>query len=76
MSSEVEELGEGHSPAAWTAVAVSLVGILIGTVAFFLDIPWLVWAAAGLTLVGFILGFVLAKAGFGVSGSRVQAKEH
>jgi hypothetical protein len=76
MSTDVEELGEGHSPAAWTAVTVALVGIAIGTVAFFLDIQWLVWASAGLTLLGFILGFVLAKAGFGVSGSRVQHKEH
>ncbi|MCS5719482.1 hypothetical protein N1027_15195 [Herbiconiux sp. CPCC 205763] len=76
MSSDVEELGEGHSPAAWTAVIVALVGIAIGTVAFVLDVQWLVWAAAGLTLVGFILGWALARAGYGVNGSRTQHKEH
>ncbi|SDZ04392.1 HGxxPAAW family protein [Herbiconiux ginsengi] len=76
MSSDVEELGEGHSPAAWTAVIVSLLGIAIGTVAFVLDIQWLVWGGAGLAVVGFILGWVLARAGFGVNGSRTQHKEH
>ena len=76
MSHEEDELGEGHSVAAWTAVVVSLVGIAIGTVAFFFDVQWLVWAAAGLTLFGFILGFVLSKAGYGVNGSRTVAKEH
>ncbi len=76
MSSDVEELGEGHSPAAWTAVIVSLLGIAIGTVAFVLDIQWLVWGGAGLAVVGFILGWVLAKAGYGVNGSRVAHKEH
>ncbi|WP_382305635.1 HGxxPAAW family protein [Herbiconiux sp. UC225_62] len=76
MSSDVEELGEGHSPAAWTAVIVSLVGIAIGTVAFVLDIQWLVWGGAGLAVVGFILGWVLARMGYGVNGSRTQHKEH
>jgi len=76
MSSEVEELGEGHSPAAWTTVVVSLLGIAIGTVAFFLAVVWLVWVGVAITLVGFLLGFVLSKAGYGVGGSRVQHKEH
>ncbi|WP_291056192.1 DUF6704 family protein [Herbiconiux sp.] len=76
MSHEEEELGEGHSLAAWTAVVVSLVGIAIGTVAFFFAIVWLVWAAAGLTLLGFILGFALSRAGYGVNGSRTLAREH
>ncbi|QJU53589.1 DUF6704 family protein [Herbiconiux sp. KACC 21604] len=76
MSHEEDELGEGHSVAAWTAVVVSLIGIAIGTVAFFFDIQWLVWASAGLTVFGFILGFALSKAGYGVNGSRTAAKEH
>ncbi|WP_066038753.1 DUF6704 family protein [Herbiconiux solani] len=76
MSHEEDEIGEGHSLAAWTGVIVALVGIAIGTVAFFFDVQWLVWAAAGLTLLGFIAGFVLSKAGYGVNGGRTLQKEH
>ncbi|MCS5720401.1 hypothetical protein N1028_08695 [Herbiconiux sp. CPCC 203407] len=76
MSHEEDELGEGHSLAAWTGVIVSLVGIAIGTVAFFFDVQWLVWAAAGLTLLGFLLGFILSRAGYGVNGTKTLQKEH
>jgi hypothetical protein len=76
MSNEVEELGEGHSPAAWSAVVIMLVAVTIGTVAFFLDIPWLVWASAGLLVVGFFVGVVLARLGYGVGGTRYVPKEH
>ena len=76
MSHDEEEMGEGHSLAAWTGVIVSLIGIAIGTVAFFFDIQWLVWASAGLTLFGFLLGFILSRAGYGVNGSKTLAKEH
>ncbi|WP_291046860.1 DUF6704 family protein [Herbiconiux sp.] len=76
MSHEEDELGEGHSLAAWTGVIVSLVGIAIGTVAFFFDVQWLVWAAAGLTLFGFLLGFILSRAGYGVNGTKTLQKEH
>ncbi|GAA2221759.1 hypothetical protein N1031_02600 [Herbiconiux moechotypicola] len=76
MSHEEDELGEGHSVAAWTAVVVSLLGIAIGTVAFFFDVQWLVWTSAGITLLGFLLGFILSKAGYGVNGAKTLAKEH
>ena len=73
MSSEyITEPGHGHSPAAWIAVVIMLVGFLIGTVAFCLDLPWLVIASGGLFVVGLIVGFVLAKAGYGVDGSNAQ----
>lgn len=73
MSHEEDELGEGHSVAAWTLVVVSLVGISLGTVAFFFEIVWLVWVGVGITLFGFLLGFILGKAGYGVSGARTAA---
>ena len=60
----------------WTAVIVMLVAFAIGTVAFFLDVPVLVWASAGLLVVGAILGWVLAKAGYGVRGPRYSPKAH
>jgi hypothetical protein len=61
-----EDLGHGNSPAAWTA----------GTVAFFLAIPWIVWASAGLVVVGLVVGLVLKRAGYGVGGHRYVPKAH
>ncbi|WP_173924118.1 DUF6704 family protein [Agromyces sp. Marseille-P2726] len=76
MSTEHVDPGHGHSPAAWTAVTIMLIAIVIGTVAFFLDVPWLVWASAGLLVLGLIVGWVLARAGYGVGGSKVAEKAH
>lgn len=76
MSNPPSDPGHGDSPAAWTAVIVMLLGVAVGTIAFFLHQAWLVWASAGVVLVGALLGFILAKAGLGVNGSRVAAKSH
>jgi hypothetical protein len=76
MSNPIADPGHGHSPAAWTAVIIMLVAIAIGTVAFFLDVPWLVWACVALAVVGLIVGWVLAKAGYGINGPKYTAKEH
>ena len=46
MSTEPAELGEGHSPAAWTAVVILLVAFAIGTICFWFSIVWAVWASA------------------------------
>jgi hypothetical protein len=70
------EPGHGHSPAAWTAVTIMLIAFTIGTVAFFFSIAWVVWASAGLALFGWILGGILAKAGYGVTGPRYMPKVH
>ena len=76
MSTEHADPGHGHSPAAWTAVVIMLLAVTIGTVAFFLDVPWLVWASAGLLVVGLIVGWALARAGYGVGGSKTASKVH
>jgi hypothetical protein len=68
--------GHGHSPAAWTSVTIMLIAFVIGTVAFFLDLQWLVWASAALLVVGALVGWVLARAGYGVGGSKVSEKAH
>ncbi|TFD33398.1 DUF6704 family protein [Cryobacterium cryoconiti] len=72
MSFESVDPGEGHSIAAWTAVTIMLLAITIGTVAFFLVIPWLVWASAGLLVVGLLVGWILSKVGYGVADSSHQ----
>ena len=58
------EPGHGNSPAAWTAVVIMLVGFAGGTLAFWLDIAWLVWVAAGVVpmFVNMISFLVLATA--------------
>ncbi len=84
MSIEPEEPGHGHSPAAWTAVVIMLVGFTIGTVAFFLvgtvpefaNASWIVWASAGLVLVGLLVGWAMAKAGYGAKGPKYSPKAH
>ena len=75
MSIESEP-GHGNSPAAWTAVIVMLLAFAIGTVAFVLDVPWLVFASAALLLVGALAGWAMSKAGYGVGGSRYTPKAH
>lgn len=76
MSTDHVDPGHGHSPAAWTSVTIMLIAFTIGTVAFFLDVQWLVWASAGLLVVGIIVGWVLSRAGYGVGGSKVAEKAH
>ncbi|MGO4690987.1 DUF6704 family protein [Glaciibacter sp. 2TAF33] len=67
MSIESADPGHGHSPASWTAVTIMLVAFVIGTIAFFLELPWLVWASAALLVVGLIVGWIMSRVGYGVS---------
>ena len=76
MSNNIGDPGHGHSPAAWTAVVIMLVAVSIGTLFFFLDMPIVVWIAAGIVVIGALVGWGMAKAGYGVNGSKVTAKEH
>ena len=76
MSNPIGDPGHGHSPAAWVAVVIMLVAVSIGTLFFVLDMPVLVWASAGLLVVGAIAGWVLAKAGYGVNGPKYTPKHH
>jgi hypothetical protein len=76
MSNPVDDPGHGHSPAAWTAVVIMLVAIALGTLFFFLEMPVLVWICVGLTVVGALVGWGLAKAGYGVNGSKYTSKQH
>lgn len=76
MTNPIDDPGHGHSPAAWTAVVIMLVGFTTGTIAFCMDAPVFVWASAALVLVGWITGAVLAKAGYGVKGPKYSPKAH
>ncbi|MFT4285187.1 MAG: HGxxPAAW family protein [Protaetiibacter sp.] len=74
--SDTHDPGHGNSPAAWIAVTIMLVAFAAGTVFFWLDMPALVWASAGLLVVGLIVGVVLSKLGYGVKGPKYLAKAH
>ncbi|MFB7885421.1 DUF6704 family protein [Microbacterium sp. NPDC056057] len=76
MSNNIGDPGHGHSPAAWTAVVIMLIAVSIGTFFFFMDMPIFVWASAGLLVIGLVVGWVMKRAGYGVGGSKVAAKEH
>lgn len=76
MSNDIGDPGHGHSPAAWTAVVIMLVAISLGTLFFFLDMPALVWLSAVLLAIGGVVGFVMAKMGYGVGGHKTSVKQH
>ena len=70
MSENQVEPGHGDSVAAWTTVSIIIAAFALGTLFFWLDIPALVWASAGLAVAGVVLGLYLKKAGYGVGGSK------
>lgn len=74
MSHDENEPGHGNSPAAWVGVVVMLVGFTVGTVAFVVDVPLVVWISVGIIVLGLIAGLVLAKLGYGVKGPRYVPK--
>ena len=76
MSNPIGDPGHGHSPAAWTAVIIMLAAVALGTLAYWFDVAWLVWASAGLLVVGALVGWGMAKAGYGVNGTKYTPKEH
>ncbi len=73
--SQNQEPGHGHSPAAWTAVIVMLVGIGAGTLFFYIGNWPLVYASAAVTLLGALAGPILAAMGYGVNGPKYRPKD-
>ncbi|MFD5225463.1 HGxxPAAW family protein [Microbacterium sp. NPDC058342] len=76
MTNPIADPGHGHSPAAWTAVVIMLIGFAVGTVFFCIEQPVGVWISAVIVVVGAIAGWVLARAGWGVKGPKYAPKGH
>ena len=66
--------GHGSSPAAWTGVIIMLVGFSAGTLFFWFNEADLVVASAVVVAAGPIVGWIMAKAGYGVKGPKFKAK--
>lgn len=73
MSENNTAHGHGDSIAAWSAVIVIMLAFVAGTFAFWFDQAILVWASAGVAVLGLVLGFVLKAAGYGVGGSKSKS---
>ena len=61
--------GHGNTPAAWTGVAVAMLGFVIGSIAL-LQVPTqmtLLWIGIIVAVVAFPLFLVLSKLGFNTS---------
>lgn len=70
MSASNTEPGHGDSLAAWVTVSVIIFAFALATLFFWFDQAVLVWASAGLALVGLLAGWYLKRAGYGVGGSK------
>ena len=64
--------GHGSSTAAWTGVTIMLIGATAGTLFFWLDQPLFVWASSSLLVIGPLVGSFMARAGYGVGGSKTK----
>jgi hypothetical protein len=65
MSHDANDPGHGHTVAAWTAVTIIIIATTVGTVFFFLDMPVMVWASAGLAVAGVGIGYIVRQMGYG-----------
>lgn len=73
-NADISDPGHGHSPAAWVAVIVMIIGFVVGALGFWFVSMWMIWLAIGLVLGGWLLGWILAKVGFGIAGPRYVPK--
>lgn len=64
--SEQHDEDHGGTPAAWTAVILMMIGVVIGGVAILVNSWPLFWVGgAGLVVVGAIVGKVMGLMGYG-----------
>ena len=74
MSNHENELGHGHSVAAWSAVIVAIIGVTLLTLGYCIADNTMTMVGAAVTVVSIFLGPVLAKLGYGVAGKSTSSK--
>jgi fatty acid desaturase len=56
---------EGKTVAAWTTVAIIVVGAIVAALGVALGQAWLDWTGAAIILAGLVVGAFMRRAGFG-----------
>lgn len=59
------EDSHGRTPAAWTSVAIMLLGSVVAAVAVVIAEPWLFFVGLGVIALGVIVGKVMSMMGLG-----------
>ena len=70
MAHGTEELGHGHSIAAWTAVLVAILGVSVLTLGVCLEVSALTIVGSAITVISIFVGPVLARLGYGLTGKK------
>jgi hypothetical protein len=66
MTHAHEKYHHGRSPAAWVGSIVSLIGFVVSSAGFLMNLNWLViWVGFALVLLGAVAGGVMRKMGYG-----------
>lgn len=66
--------GHGHTPAAWTAVTIMIVGFTVGGIAVLAHKPWLFVVGLAVVAAGAVVGKVMQLMGLG-QGPGYQQEE-
>ena len=66
MTVAQEKYHHGRSPAGWASSVIAILGSIVGTVGFFMDINWtVVFDGFALLILAPIVGGTLHKMGYG-----------
>ena len=60
-----DEDNHGRTPAAWTTVAIMLLGSLVSAVAVLVAQPWLFFVGLGVIALGVVVGKLMSMMGLG-----------
>jgi hypothetical protein len=72
VGEQIDPYGHGHSPAAWAAVCVVILGSLIVSIAVILGSLWLGIVGGIVAVAGGPLGKLLGAMGFGAKAHSVH----
>jgi len=70
LAHDSNDLGHGHSTAAWSAVIVAILGVTLLTLGVCLPESSITIVGTIVTFISFFVGPVLAKLGYGVAGKK------